>query len=210
MLFFLKLNNRHCGKMLTATSVQSCDDRKCGNNTETKHRQIQEPNPGKAFLLMCRLLALFLALAVASTVVLAGEGGNDNDLTGSWFVKNTLVVPGGPPPPPFFSLSTFTKDGNFIGATPSIVSHPTTPGFGVWQRTGGRTFALTFRSIESDSDANAIGFIEVRQTIMLNHSGDTWDGTAVLVERDPNTGNIQPPTPITVTMHAERIVVNPL
>jgi hypothetical protein len=72
------------------------------------------------------------------------------------------------------------------------------------------TFALTFRSIESDSDANAIGFIEVRQTIMLNHSGDTWDGTAVLVERDPNTGNIQPPTPITVTMHAERIVVNPL
>jgi hypothetical protein len=48
MLFFLKLNNRHRGKMLTATSVQSCDDRKCGNNTETKHRQIQEPNPGQS------------------------------------------------------------------------------------------------------------------------------------------------------------------
>jgi hypothetical protein len=199
---FSNLDDCRGGKSLTVKPVQTI-----------QRMRLRDCAP--SFPLLCRLLALLLAFAVAPTIVLAGEGGNDNDLTGSWFVKNTLVVPGGPTPPPFFALSTFTKDGNFIGDTPSIVSHPTTPGFGVWQRTGARTFALTFRSIESDSDGNAIGFILVRQTITLNHSGDKWDGTAVLVERDPNTGdpdtgNIQPPTPITVTMHADRIVVKPL
>jgi hypothetical protein len=71
MLFFLKLNTPHCGKMLTVTSVQNCDDRKSDDSTAIKHRRMQEPNPGKSFTILCRLLALILVLAVGPAAVFA-------------------------------------------------------------------------------------------------------------------------------------------
>jgi hypothetical protein len=47
MLFFLKLNNRNCGNMLTVASVQNCDDGKCDDNKGIKHRQMEGANPVK-------------------------------------------------------------------------------------------------------------------------------------------------------------------
>jgi len=177
-----------------------------GNNPTRESIQTIRRTPedcAKSFPVLCRLLALLLALAVAPMVVLAEEGGNVHDLTGAWFVTNTFTGSS----TPFFALDTFTKEGNFIGVTPSLVNNPATPGVGVWIKTGARTFALTFRSIESDVNANTTGFLKVRQTLVLNQSGDQWDGTAVLVETDPN-GNVL--TTLQVTMHAVRIVVEPL
>ena len=74
MLSFAKLDNRDCGKMLTVTSVQSCDDRKYGNNSAINQRRIREQSPDTSFTVICRLFALILALAIAPTLVLAEEG----------------------------------------------------------------------------------------------------------------------------------------
>jgi hypothetical protein len=65
MLFFLKPNKPHCGKMLMLTSVRNCDDWKSENSSTTKHRKVQKPNPGKLLTIIGRLLALFVAIAVA-------------------------------------------------------------------------------------------------------------------------------------------------
>jgi hypothetical protein len=73
MLSFAKLNNRNCGKMLTVTSVQNCDDRKSGNNSAINQRRMREQNPGTSFTVICRMFALILALAIAPTLVSAEE-----------------------------------------------------------------------------------------------------------------------------------------
>jgi hypothetical protein len=54
-------------------SVRNYDDRKHDNNTAIKHRQRREPNSGKTFSVLCRLLALLLAFSVGPTAAFAQE-----------------------------------------------------------------------------------------------------------------------------------------
>jgi hypothetical protein len=47
MLSLLKAFNRHYGKMLTATPVQSNDNEKFDKSGATKHRKVRQQNSGK-------------------------------------------------------------------------------------------------------------------------------------------------------------------
>ena len=145
MLFFLKPNNRNCGKMLMVTSVQSCDDRKSENKTTAKHRQMQEPKLGKAFTVICRLLSVLVALVVAGPALLAEDGDHDQDhgrfvdpIVGSWVihVHVTIFTPTPNPPPPFDSdnLAAFWEDGIITTSDPTFGTV-----YGVWKRVGNRT-----------------------------------------------------------------------
>jgi hypothetical protein len=142
MLFFLKPNNRNCGKMLMVTSVQSCDDRKSENNTTAKHRQMQEPKLGEAFTVICRLLSVLVALVVAGPTLLAEDRDHDRDqirfvdpIVGSWIVHVTVTAytPTLPVPLPlkFDNLSAFFPNGISTGSSPDEGA-----AYGVWKKIG--------------------------------------------------------------------------
>jgi hypothetical protein len=167
MLFPKKSYNRHCGKMLTIMSV---------------------------------LVALLLAIAIAPSVILAQENGKPklNDPTGAWLIRNSEGQ---------FILTVFHKGGTLTGdlqgesafvpggQPPSNVIM--TPESGVWQKTGGNTFAATFLTIEYQVQANPLSaplnqFDKVQFTGVLNESGDRMELTALVTLFDAN-GNQLPP-----------------
>jgi len=132
---------------------------------------------------------MFLALIIAAMTTMAtfaqsneiqfpsliNNLPNSVNLTGSWegVVTNTQ---GGPPP--FRVLMNFTKDGGFTGSGDGDNSVGS-PQYGVWERIGGRNsrqFAVTFRQLFYDANANPTGSAKIRQTVILNWSGDTWQG----------------------------------
>jgi hypothetical protein len=102
---------------------------------------------------------------------------NADNPTGSWMgvVTNTQ---GGPPP--FRVLMNFTADGGFTGSGDGDNSVGS-PQYGVWERvSGGRIsrqqFAVTFRQLFYDANANPTGSAKIRQAVILSPSGDSWQG----------------------------------
>jgi hypothetical protein len=174
MLSLPKSYNRHCGKILTITSV---------------------------------LLALLLAIAIAPSVTLAQDNGPHklNDPTGTWLIIESF----GP-----FQLITFNKGGTLTQDTQGEsafdpgATNPrnpplnviTSPQHGVWQKTGGNTFAATLLAIEYEvsTDPTNFGsplfrFDKTQYTGKLNETGDRMEisGLGTFFDQD---GNQLPPT----------------
>jgi hypothetical protein len=185
MLFFPKLNNRNCGKMLTVTSV------------------------------------LLLALVSAAPVLQAQDGDQINgrdkvrDPTGAWLIRSSLTGPDGKPA---FFLTVFHKGGtlteDFQGeggfdptAVPLPLSDPrsnnnvvSSPASGVWQKTGGSTFAATLLVMQYHISTNPASFgsplfrfDKLQYSGRLTDSGDgmTLNGLLTFFDAD---GNQLPPT----------------
>ena len=163
-----------------------------------------QPNKGGNFMIMRKI---FLALIIAAmTTMTAFAQSNENqtqsdetsieinasnaaDPTGSWMGVVT-AGPGGPPP--FRVLMNFTKDGGFTGSGDGDVgtTQSGSPQYGVWERVGGansRRFAVTFLQLYSTNTTGASqGMAKIRQTVILSHSGDTWQGPAKVDIFAPN------------------------
>ncbi len=157
-----------------------------------------QPNKGGNFMIMKKM---FLALIIAAMTTMAAfaqsnenqtqadeasiesNDDRDRDPTGSWMGVVT-AGPGGPPP--FRVLMNFTKDGGFVASGDGDVgvTQSGSPQYGVWERIGGRNsrrFALTFFQIfSSNSNASPQRTVKVRQTIILNRSGNAWQGPATV------------------------------
>ena len=142
-----------------------------------------------SFPVLCRLLALLLALAVAPTAAFAQEWDHLNgwdkahDPTGAWLIRNSegqliLTV--------FHKGGTLTGDlqgeSAFVpGAKPpeSVIISPES---GVWQKTGWKTFAATFITMEYDANPPfaLFEFDKIQFTGVLNKSGDQIELTALV------------------------------
>ena len=78
MTSFVKLANRHSGKILTIASVQgcdiypvpSCDNRRSHDKMAISQRQMREQSPGRSFTRTCRGIALLVGLAKAKNWIL--------------------------------------------------------------------------------------------------------------------------------------------
>ena len=118
---------------------------------------------------LIRLLALILALAVATPVLLAQKsdsltGRDKHDPTGAWLLRTPFTDPARNPQ---FALAVFNRGGTFTqniqGETafdPAATTDPdpknlfniiTSPQSGVWQKTGQNTFAATLLAMEYQS-----------------------------------------------------------
>jgi hypothetical protein len=130
---------------------------------------------------------VFLALIIAAMTTITAfaqinNSPNWTSPTGSWEGVVTSVGGG---PPPFRVLMNFTADGGFIasGDGDSSTNQSGSPQYGVWERIGGknsRTFAVTFRQLFYAPDSTSLGSARMRQTVILNESGDTWNGPFVV------------------------------
>jgi hypothetical protein len=164
MLSLPKSYNRHCGKMLTITSV---------------------------------LLVLLLAIAIAPSGTLAQDNGSNklNDPTGAWLIRNSEGA---------FILTVFHKGGTLTGdlqgesAFVPGVKPPAnviiSPESGVWQKTGGKTFAATFITMEYDPNPPfaLFEFDKILFTGVLSDSGDQMELTALVTLFDPNGKQLPP------------------
>jgi hypothetical protein len=143
------------------------------------------------------VLALLLAIAIAPSVTLAQDNGSNklNDPTGAWLIRNSEGA---------FILSVFHKGGTLTGDlqgesafVPGVkppASVIISPESGVWQKTGGKTFAATFITMEYDANPPfaLFEFDKIQFTGVLSEAGNQMELTALVTLFDPN-GNQLPP-----------------
>jgi len=126
-----------------------------------------------------------LAIVTAALVAFSQSSTDDQggtsapELEASWRV---LVTPIGAPILPFLTYSTFGRGGTFLESTQPGQG----PGHGVWRRTAGREFGVTFEKILFSPAGNFAGTLRVREAVRLNASGDSYTGDATAEAFDPS------------------------
>jgi|CXWL01.1.fsa_nt_gi hypothetical protein len=114
-------------------------------------------------------LALLATAAAAQTLDAHTPDAEPNagrlELVGTWVAT---ITPSDGETPPFHGFYTFNADGNasFSSAGPPLPALGN-PGYGVWQRTGPRTFIATFVQNTYTADLQFDGTLEIRAAIRL-------------------------------------------
>jgi hypothetical protein len=132
-----------------------------------------------------RLLAATSFAIITAALAAFSQSNNDDrgttapELEGSWRVR---VTPVGAPIPPFLTFSTFGRGGIFLESTQPGQG----PGHGVWRRTGGHEFVITFEKILLSPEGNFVGTLKVREATRLSASGDSYMGDATAEAFDPS------------------------
>jgi hypothetical protein len=169
---------------------------------------------------LMRLLALLLLLAAAPPMLFAQEwdhlNGRDkvHDPIGAWLIKNDNDGPN----PPVFILNVFHQGGTLTGdlqgegafvpgvkPPESVINSPES---GVWQKTGWNTFAVTFLTMEYDSNPPSLlfHFDKVQYTGFLYESGDRMEITELVITNyDPKGVMIGQPNRLPFKFHGARI-----
>jgi len=106
-----------------------------------------------------------------------------------------------------FAIEQFYADGNEmtndIGAAPSVGNIC----WGVWQRTGGRTFKLNHIGLVFDTNGKYIGLFKLAASLTVANHGDTFTGTFVADQEDLSGKNI-PDLHFEGTLQATRFKVD--
>ncbi len=160
-------------------------------------------------------ISSFAALSLLSGLVMADNDyfGHDGgaSLVGSWQVDTTVRVdaedcttaPLVPPfaPNPFPSFNSFHLGGtmNEHGSRSSPAMR--SPGFGVWERTGGRKYEyhLMFHSFDENGLLSAT--MSIRTDLKVARNGESFEGVSRFVRTDIS-GNV---LDFCATMTGERI-----
>jgi hypothetical protein len=159
-------------------------------------------------------LTVLLALNVLGTPMAAA--GQDSDESkaqcegqpqgpeGSWLY--TVTIPGYT----FQGIETYSAGGGYTEAdqlsfNPLAVA---SAGHGAWKMTGEKTFDLTYLNLTFDSfsTGNPTGTLKVRQTTVIDKSGNSYTGSGDYTYYDLH-GNPIPSISGTFTITATRIVV---
>lgn len=145
----------------------------------------------RSFALLCRLLFLSLSLAVAPMVTFAGEPGHDqghvNDPTGTWLIRDGDGL---------YIIMNFHAGGTLTGdfQSEAAFGQPpfnviVTPQNGVWQKTGAKTFAVTFVALEyfvTPPTAPMFQIDKIQLIGVLNDSGDKMQFSALTTNFNPD------------------------
>jgi hypothetical protein len=193
-----------------------------GNNLTVKYiltsQQKSMSHYAAPFPILCRLFALLLALAVAPAVLRAQDwdqiNGRDkvHDPTGAWLITHDSE--GSP-----FILTVFHEGGTltgdvqgesaFLAGSPPPLNVINSPESGVWRKTGAKTFAVTFLTIEyqvTPPTAPVYQFDKVQFTGFLNESGDRVEITEAVITNFNAKGElIGEPIKIPSKAHGVRI-----
>jgi hypothetical protein len=134
-------------------------------------------------------------------------GMSNHPIVGTWW-----VVPDPPGPP--LVLILYHADGTVMFSTPSSspaepgAAHAVTyetPAFGVWERTGERSVALSATLIDTDEAGTFLGTLNFHGTAQIDETGETYTYAGVVEPVDPD-GTVVATFP--VTTRASRIRVD--
>jgi hypothetical protein len=162
------------------------------------------------FFLAAILAIVVAAMAGGGTIAAAdaqdarGQGLFDlfrgGEIVGTW---QATVTRG--PLPSLTSLHTFTSDRTMIESGNDSLFR--SPGFGVWEYIGNRTYATTLHMHRFNAAGEPIGSITVNANRQVSADGETYVGVGVNTVRDL-AGNVIGGGRSTVTgrrVHVERI-----
>jgi len=158
------------------------------------------------------VLAIAVAAVASGGTISAADGQHaseqgvsdvvrGSDIGGTW----QATVNRGPVLPPLTSLHTFTSDRTMIESGSD--SPFRSPGFGVWQYLGNRTYATTLVFHRFNATGEHIGSVKVKANRRLSADSESYVGVGVNEIRDLK-GNVIAVGRSTVTgqrMHIERI-----
>lgn len=124
-----------------------------------------------------------MALAGMLTMLVGSAGANDGKLAGTWLNEVKIVTC---PPAPFAviaafpSMNTYMRGGILIeGGGPAIPPPAVSrsAGYGIWERTGHRTFRISFRFHSFDNLGRLVRISEptVHQSIINGDNPETPD-----------------------------------
>jgi len=147
-----------------------------------------------ALPIIYRLLALFLAFAVAAPVLLAQDSDHDRDANhgqdpaiGSWVVHvhltNFTPTPPFPLPFDFDNLAALVADGINIGVAPAAGGGT---GLGVWKKVGNRMYDTKLVSFNPDGTIDTV----LGDKLMLNQQGNEMTGSFTGFDTDPTSGKV--------------------
>jgi hypothetical protein len=168
-----------------------------GNNLRLKFVQTIMRMPPRSyaasFPVLCRLLALLLALAVSTPVLLADDEDHDRDhdrfvdpIVGSWIVHVTVdtIEIQNPPlnPPPvlpakFDNVAALTADGITADFSP-----PSNTLYGPWEKVAPRTYRQKIVTA-NEGGGNVTAFTG---PLVLNKQGDQISGPMITIVTDKN------------------------
>jgi hypothetical protein len=153
-----------------------------------------DDRPGRKCLL--QLLALILALAVSTPMLLANDGDHDRDADhgqdpaiGTWVVHVHLTNFTPAPPPPFSlpfdfdNLAAIAEGGINIGVAPPQGGGTS---LGVWKNLGNRMYDTKLVTINADGTIDTV----LGDKIMLNQQGNEMTGSFHGFDTDPKTGKV--------------------
>jgi hypothetical protein len=141
------------------------------------------------FPILCRILALLLALAVSTPVLLADDRDHDrfvDPIVGSWIVHVTIdtieiIIPAPNPPPKlpikFDNVAALTADGITADFGP-----PSTTLYGPWEKVGHRIYRQKIVTVNADG-GNTTAFTG---PLVLNQQGDQISGPMRTIVTDKN------------------------
>jgi hypothetical protein len=114
------------------------------------------------------------AVVVLASILLLGILGpvdsiaSPKNLVGTWIID---VMPDQPGPPPVRNIGTITSDRTTINTDPEFGT-----GYGIWDKTGPREFAVKFVTLIPAAHAFGEGTITVTATLTVDKDGDTATG----------------------------------
>jgi hypothetical protein len=111
-------------------------------------------------------MAAGAAVAIVVAISAQGQGRVAPGLEGTWRVE--VVQENGPP---LKAFHTFSAGGAMMESN----NGGPAPGHGVWQRTGGRTFAHTFEKYIFDPNLPFVK-VRVREVIEVDHDFEGYTG----------------------------------
>lgn len=133
------------------------------------------------------------------------KAAKKRDITGTWLVNINLDAEAAAKvtqkvrrfastdgQAPFIAVETFHADGAFTeNSLTDYIPPQTTPGQGVWEKTGSREFALTFYGVVVDNVSNPQfgGTYKVRSKLTLSGDGNEFSGPFTADVFDPS-GNL--------------------
>ena len=158
-----------------------------------------------------RALPMAFVLALGGLSLTAGlakaESNDGNDMTGSWRFTLARTLP--PPAMQLLALTTFTKEGTFIGTVQADgICCPTEgPAHGVWTKTSHNTFAVYFETIFHLGDLSLFGVLEMRMTLTLDEKDGKVKGHFQGAIVDPVSGIVK--APVVGDLTGQRIRIQP-
>ena len=154
------------------------------------------------------IAALALAAMVAAGAISASgnDGGHGaNALVGTW----EATISRGPVLPPLKSLQTFTGDHTFVESGSDSMFR--SPGYGVWEYVGDRTFATTGVFHRFSPTGVYLGTQKIKSTRKVSPDGESFTAVSVfeLLDLDGNVIGGGQATATATRMHVERIPDQP-
>jgi hypothetical protein len=141
-------------------------------------------------MFLTAISGVVLAIMVSLTVTQATQGGEAEQLAGTWQVEVTQRnCQTGAAIRTYPALFTYVPGGSLLGTSTDTSPALRTPAHGIWQHTGGRNFTATWIFFRFNPDGTYAGTVQGTTNIEVGEGDNEFTATSSAEIRDVS-GNL--------------------